>query len=145
MPEAHIDPDEVARVPLRHVVFSIVGLWICYFVLITARSSIVGLDLFDELLWRRALAGRSLWRLWAVASGAAVIASFAGLIASDLDRAFMVALVHSAATLAGGGLCAGLTFRYLGLRGLRSAWWNIEVVWGASLVLVGAVSLGTVH
>ena len=50
-----IDPNEVARVPLRHVAISIVGLWICYFILITARSSIVGLDLFDELLWRRAL------------------------------------------------------------------------------------------
>lgn len=59
---------DVARVPLRHVALSIVGLWICYFVLITLRSSIVGLDLFDELLWRRGLvclAGIGVtWVLW---------------------------------------------------------------------------------
>lgn len=49
------DTNEPARVPLRQVALSILGLWACYFVLITLRSSIVGLDLFDELLWRRAL------------------------------------------------------------------------------------------
>ncbi len=48
-------PDESARVPLRHVLLSIAGLWTCYFVLITLRSSLVGLDFFDDLLWRRAL------------------------------------------------------------------------------------------
>jgi LytS/YehU family sensor histidine kinase len=47
--------DESARVPLRHVLLSIAGLWVCYFVLITLRSSMVGLDFFGELLWRRAL------------------------------------------------------------------------------------------
>lgn len=47
--------DETARVPLRHVLLSIAGLWFCYFVIITLRSSIVGLDFFGELLWRRAL------------------------------------------------------------------------------------------
>lgn len=47
--------DETARVPLRQVLLSIAGLWVCYFVLITLRSSIVGLDFFGELLWRRAL------------------------------------------------------------------------------------------
>lgn len=48
-------PDESARLPLRHVLLSIAGLWVCYFVLITLRSSMVGLDFFGELLWRRAL------------------------------------------------------------------------------------------
>ena len=48
-------PDEIARVPLRHVMISIVGLWACYLALITLRSSMVGLDFFGELLWRRAL------------------------------------------------------------------------------------------
>lgn len=47
--------DETARVPLRQVLLSIAGLWVCYFVLITLRSSIVGLDFFGELLSRRAL------------------------------------------------------------------------------------------
>ncbi len=48
-------PDEIARVPLRHVLISVVGLWACYLALITLRSSMVGLDFFGELLWRRAL------------------------------------------------------------------------------------------
>lgn len=63
-----IEPGETARVPLGQVALSIVGLWTCYFVLVTLRSSIVGLDLFDELLWRRALvclAGIGVtWVLW---------------------------------------------------------------------------------
>ena len=53
--EDHSDSRDAARVPLRHVALSIVGLWLCYFVLVTLRSSVVGLDLVDELLWRRAL------------------------------------------------------------------------------------------
>ena len=59
---------EMARVPLRQVLISIVGLWLCYFVLVTLRSTVVGLDLVDELLWRRALvcvAGMAVtWVLW---------------------------------------------------------------------------------
>ena len=45
----------VARVPLSTVLVSIAGLWLCYFLLITLRGAIVGLEFQDELLWRRAL------------------------------------------------------------------------------------------
>ncbi len=38
-----------------------------------------------RLIWRRELAGASLWRLWFWASTAAAITSFAGLIASGRD------------------------------------------------------------
>ena len=41
-------------VPHRVVLASIVGVWLCYFILTTARGAIVGLELQDELLWRRA-------------------------------------------------------------------------------------------
>ena len=43
------------RAPVKVVVLSIVGLWVAYFLLITARGAVVGLELQDELLWRRAL------------------------------------------------------------------------------------------
>ena len=43
------------RAPVKVVVLSIVGLWIAYFLLITARGAVVGLELQDELLWRRAI------------------------------------------------------------------------------------------
>jgi two-component sensor histidine kinase len=42
------------QLPYRVVLASIVGVWLCYFVLSTARGAIVGLELQDELLWRRA-------------------------------------------------------------------------------------------
>ena len=33
---------------------------------------------------------------------------------------------------------AWLVYRWLGLRVLRSAWINLDAVWGASLVIAGA-------
>jgi two-component system, LytTR family, sensor kinase len=44
-----------ARVPARSVFASIVAVWLCYFVLATARGWLFGLGLHDALLWRRAL------------------------------------------------------------------------------------------
>lgn len=47
--------DHEARVPLVHVLASIVGLWLCYFAITTLRGAIIGLDLQDELLVARAM------------------------------------------------------------------------------------------
>ncbi|MBB3034462.1 two-component sensor histidine kinase [Erythrobacter lutimaris] len=47
------DPAESSRLPLRLVLISIAGLWLTYFVLITVRGLIVGLELQEALLWRR--------------------------------------------------------------------------------------------
>ncbi len=44
-----------ARVSLRVVIASMVGLWLCYFLITTLRSVVMGLEFQDELLWRRAL------------------------------------------------------------------------------------------
>ncbi len=41
-------------VPLRAVAISAIGLWSVYFVLITARGFLVGMDFEADLLWRRA-------------------------------------------------------------------------------------------
>lgn len=43
------------RLSGKVVLASMVGVWLCYFLLITLRGVIVGLDFQDELLWRRAL------------------------------------------------------------------------------------------
>jgi len=67
------------------------------------------------------------------------------LIASQVDRALAVGVVHSLAMLAAGGTCAWITYRYVGLAHLRSAWWNTEALWAASLILVGTVSLWAAH
>jgi two-component system LytT family sensor kinase len=44
-----------ARLPFRFVLLSMVGLWLCYFLLTTLRGSIVGLEMQGELMWRRGL------------------------------------------------------------------------------------------
>ncbi|WP_067789765.1 sensor histidine kinase [Paraurantiacibacter namhicola] len=46
---------ETARVPARAVFASIVGLWLCYFILNTIRAEMLDLGFSQELLWRRGL------------------------------------------------------------------------------------------
>ena len=50
-----VDTDQ-ARVPFRTVLLSIIGLWLCYFVLTTLRGELVDLGFTTEAVWRRALA-----------------------------------------------------------------------------------------
>ena len=45
-----------ARVPFRTVLASIVGLWLCYFLLVTVRSELLDLGFQQQLLVRRAVA-----------------------------------------------------------------------------------------
>lgn len=47
--------DPPVRLPVRVVLASMVGLWLCYFTLTTLRGSIVGLEMPYELMWRRAV------------------------------------------------------------------------------------------
>lgn len=59
-----------ARVPFRTVLASMGGLWLAYFLLVTLRGSLVGLELQGELLWRRVLVTLGgvavTWVLWRV-------------------------------------------------------------------------------
>ena len=63
------------------------------------------------------------------------------LINANLTMAVLVALVHALAMISAGGVLAWLVYRYLGLRFLSRSWFNLDSLWAASLVLVGAVSL----
>ena len=47
--------DTSGHLPFRMVLASMVGLWMFYFVLTTLRSSIIGLELQEEMLWRRGI------------------------------------------------------------------------------------------
>ena len=69
-------------------------------------------------------------------------AVMAYLARSDLGIALLVATVHSLAALLAGLAMALLVYRYLGLRFLRLAWFNLDRAWGASLVLAGAAGIG---
>jgi len=55
MEESPLENDR-ARVPLRIVVASVAGLWLCYFLLTTLRSEVLGFGFPLEMMWRRALA-----------------------------------------------------------------------------------------
>lgn len=52
-----------------------------------------------------------------------------------------VAVVHSAAMLAAGGLIAFIVYRTLGLGAIARTWFNLDVVWALSLIGVGLASL----
>jgi hypothetical protein len=65
------------------------------------------------------------------------------LMAGNLRTALLVATLHTAAmTAAGGALAAGVYF-WLGLRFLSRTWFNLDVVWALSLIIVGCIGAGT--
>lgn len=59
------------------------------------------------------------------------------LMASNVKTAFVVALVHTAAMTIAGGVIALIIYLWLGLKFLSKTWFNLDVVWALSLVLVG--------
>jgi hypothetical protein len=55
----------------------------------------------------------------------------------------LVATVHTAAmSLAGGALAVGVYF-WLGLRFLSRSWFNLDLFWALSLIVVGCIGAGT--
>lgn len=70
--------------------------------------------------------------------------------ASDLmggrtGTAALAALVHTLAMTLSGGLLAICVHRWLGLQFLSKSWFNLDVIWASSLILVGTISLVFVH
>lgn len=66
----------------------------------------------------------------------------AGALAfGNAGTAVLVTAVHTAAMLATGGGLAWLAYRYLGPQFVARSWFNLDVVWALSLVLVGGASL----
>lgn len=63
------------------------------------------------------------------------------LIGGSLSMAVLVSFVHGAAMIAAGGVFAWAVYRYLGLKFVSRSWFNLDVIWALSLILVGALSL----
>ena len=55
----------------------------------------------------------------------------------------VVALVHTAAMILSGGAIAFAVHRWLGIRFLSKSWFDLDVVWALSLIIVGGLSLAT--
>lgn len=62
------------------------------------------------------------------------------LMTSNILSAFTVSAVHTLAMMISGGFIAAIIYFWLGLKFLSSAWFNLDRVWAASLVLVGLIS-----
>lgn len=63
------------------------------------------------------------------------------LMTSNAGIAVGVALAHTLAMTLSGGLFAFGVYRWFGLRFLSKSWFNLDLVWALSLILVGAISL----
>lgn len=65
------------------------------------------------------------------------------LMAESARTALIVSLAHTAAmTLAGGLLATGMYF-WFGLKFLSQSWFNLDVFWALSLILVGGIGIWT--
>lgn len=75
------------------------------------------------------------------ADAAAHAAVMAYTARANAGTSLLVAAVHTLASLLAGIGMAWTVYRYLGLRILRHTWFNLDVAWGASLVLAGAAGV----
>ncbi len=92
---------ESSRLPLRLVLASILGLWVCYFVLVTLRGMVVGLELQEALLWRRmivCLAGVAItfgmWLVLRLVDARSLAVKTATALVVALPAALMIAQVN---------------------------------------------------
>lgn len=72
-------------------------------------------------------------------------AAASNLMAGNAGVAAVVAIIHTLAmTLSGGAIAVGV-YHWLGLRFLSKGWFNLDLVWALSLILVGTISLFSFH
>ena len=63
------------------------------------------------------------------------------LMTRNLSIALLVSVVHALAMVTAGGLVALLVYVWFGLKFLSSSWFNLDLAWAASLILIGSVGL----
>ena len=65
------------------------------------------------------------------------------LMAQNSATAVLVSLVHTLSMVTAGGMIAVLVYDWLGLKFLSRSWFNLDLVWALSLILIGAIGLLT--
>ena len=65
------------------------------------------------------------------------------LMANNIGLALLVALAHTMAMMIAGGGMAYAVYKWLGVQFIAKSWFDLELVWGASLVLAGGIGLAT--
>lgn len=63
------------------------------------------------------------------------------LMSGNLVTALVVALVHTVAMVASGGIAAFLVYEWLGLRFISKSWFNLDAIWAVSLIIVGLIDV----
>ncbi len=63
------------------------------------------------------------------------------LMRGNVIMAAVVSVVHAAAMIVSGGLIAWAVFKWLGPQFISKSWFNLDVVWAVSLILVGGLGL----
>lgn len=63
------------------------------------------------------------------------------LMASNFGTALLVAGLHTTAMILAGGALAVLFYLWLGLKFLSKTWFNLDLVWALSLILVGGIGV----
>lgn len=63
------------------------------------------------------------------------------LMGNTVVMAFTVAAVHTLSLTFAGGLIAVVIYLWLGLKFLSRTWFNLDVIWALSLILVGAFGI----
>lgn len=63
------------------------------------------------------------------------------LMGNTIAMAFAVAAVHTVAMTAAGGIIAVAIYIWLGLKFLSRTWFNLDLVWALSLILVGTFGI----
>ncbi len=67
------------------------------------------------------------------------------LMTGTAGIAVVVALAHTIAMTVSGGAIAIGVYHWLGLKFLSRSWFNLDLIWALSLILVGVISLLTLH
>jgi hypothetical protein len=65
----------------------------------------------------------------------------AALMRGNLSTALAVSIIHATAMIVGGGIVAFAVHEWLGLGFISKSWFNLDVVWALSLILVGAIGV----
>ena len=65
------------------------------------------------------------------------------LMAQNSVTAVLVSLAHTLSMVTAGGVIALLVYGWLGLKFLSRSWFNLDVFWAVSLILIGAIGLLT--
>ncbi len=67
------------------------------------------------------------------------------IMGNNIANAFGVAAMHTLAMAAAGALIAVVIYFWLGLKFLSKTWFNLDIVWAISLIVVGLFGIFSVH